>query len=308
MRITNAMMTNRLLTNTNRAMRQLDESYLQMTSLKKIQMPSDNPIIANRSLKYRSILAENERHTNNVDQVMSWKKMTDTSIGTINDSLISLKGLCVSANTDSITNDDRVKIAENFKGYVEAIEDAMLTEHNGRYIFSGFKTDIKPIIKDADGNNILNPEVYGQIDDQYIQVEIGKDNYMDMNTLAHELYTPEMYEGLHSLDDIIDRILSGEVVSNDEFRDAFSEMQEKIAEYSSSISKVHTKVGVNINRLELIEDRLAEDNLNYEALQSKNEDVNLADAVTRYHLKDTAYSAALQVGMMITRVTLVDFL
>ena len=63
-----------------------------------------------------------------------------------------------------------------------------------------------------------------------------------------------------------------------------------------------------MSRLNLIQDRLDDDGLNYKSLMSKNEDVNYADVAMNLNVANASYTAALKTGMTITQLTLADFL
>ena len=58
MRITNGMLVNNTLTNINRNKTKMDTLNSQLTTEKKIQRPSEDPIVAIRALRFRSTLSE----------------------------------------------------------------------------------------------------------------------------------------------------------------------------------------------------------------------------------------------------------
>lgn len=67
-------------------------------------------------------------------------------------------------------------------------------------------------------------------------------------------------------------------------------------------------VGALQNRLELIKNRLSDDNVNFTTLLSNNEDVDMAEIIMQLKTAENVYRAALQTGAQILPPTLLDFL
>ncbi len=142
MRITNKMMTNNLMSNINKNkfnMTKLEEQY---ASGKKIQKPSDDPIIAVRALKLRTNLSEmNQYYEKNIPDAQSWMDVTESAMVTVNEILREINTYCVQGSTDTLTASDRAAIAENLAEMKKQIYQEGNTNYAGRYVFTGFKTD-----------------------------------------------------------------------------------------------------------------------------------------------------------------------
>lgn len=455
MRITNTMMTNSLLLRINKNMNNVNTYYTQMSSGKKIQMPSEDPIVASRALRLRNIVSSTEQYYSNSDQAVSWMETTESAFNNVTSILTTLSELSVQAASDQYKEDDRKKIMNQFNSLVGQLETELNSTYMGRYVFSGYKTDQPAVIKDElTGKNILNPKIYGtktidddtvsginsgtvttvnnltseiaamngniasetdsskklaleaerdklieklnsylditvsddktqisvngstlingttannisaeknatsdgvnillngstidsemllgdlreetifsSVDGQEIELEVGVNNYITINSLAPNVYTEEMYENLHYFEKVYD-YMSGtlsqedtdiyfggksyselsqtEAISFDKtIRSEFESMIAKIKDYSASITEQHTNLGVRMNRIELIQGRLSDDKVNYTSLMSKNEDINYADAAMNYNVANASYQAALKTGMTITQLTLADYL
>ena len=73
MRITNNMMLHNTSMNINGNKGNVLDLNSQMTSQKKIQRPSDNPVIAIRSLRLRTSLSKiNQYYDKNIPDVETW--------------------------------------------------------------------------------------------------------------------------------------------------------------------------------------------------------------------------------------------
>lgn len=147
MRVTSQMTTNTILANINRNLGLVDKYNTQGSTGKKIQAPSDDPIIASRALKFRTILAENAQYMKNTEQAKSWLDVTEGAIQNINSIASKMKELMQQGASDTYSINDRKKILTEFQSLTTQLEQEMNTTYMGRYVFSGFKTDTPPIIK-----------------------------------------------------------------------------------------------------------------------------------------------------------------
>lgn len=141
-RVTNKMMTNNMLSNINsnkNTMSRLEEQY---SSGKKIQRPSDDPVIAVRALRLRTNLTEVEQYYHkNVPDAQSWMDVTESSLSTINEILTKINTYCNQGANDPLTTENRESIVKNLQELKEQIYQEGNSNYAGRYVFSGYKTD-----------------------------------------------------------------------------------------------------------------------------------------------------------------------
>ncbi len=341
MRVPNGMMSNRLLTNINRNLALLDKYNTQGSTGKKIQVPSDDPIIASRSLKFRTMLSEAEQYAKNTSDATSWIDATETVFVNMNKILEDMKGLMTQGANDSYTLEDRKKILTEYQSLIEQLEQELNSDYMGRNLFSGFRTDKKPIVKNPNtGKNILNPEVYGDqanninpITGQIIQVQVGAGITVDINSLATDIYNQGDFNGLRGglvpnnnnnqtqFDRIMEFLnsrryqnmteeekLAWEKDPDNDLRGMMEQTIKTIEDYQSKLSTQETDIGIRSKRVELVQKRLEDDKLNYKTVMSENEDVNIAEVMMNFNTANAAYTASLNIGMKITQITLADYL
>ena len=154
MRITNRMMTNNLLSNINRNKYNMTDLEQQYSSGKKIQRPSDDPIVAVRALKLRTSLSElKQYHEKNIPDAMSWMDITGSALSTVNEILRQINTYCVQGSSDTLTAKDRGSIVQNLQQMKSQIHQEGNANFAGRYVFTGFKTDT-PLTFMEDSNDI----------------------------------------------------------------------------------------------------------------------------------------------------------
>ncbi len=153
MRITNRMMTNNMMNNINKNKNRVSDLDEQYASGKKIQRPSDDPIVAARALKLRTNLSElNQYYKKNIPDAMSWMDVTESALDNINDTLKLINTACVQGTNDPLAVSDRASIVANLQQYKQQIYQEGNSNYAGRYVFSGYKTDTSLIFNTESTN------------------------------------------------------------------------------------------------------------------------------------------------------------
>lgn len=303
MRITNNMLIDNMLSNLNRNLNRVSKYQNQLSTGKKISLPSDDPIVASRALKLRTDVAEIKQFRRNVNDAMSWMEITEATLAQIGEIMQRVRELTVDASNGTKTPDDLDKI----KAEVEQLKIQMThlanATYSGRYIFSGFKTD-KPLM-DEEGNFLIDIS-----DRERIFYEVGIGDDIDINVLGCDLFhrgANEVEAGttkshmIDTFDRLIAALESGDVT-------AVGDMLSEIDVEMENILRVRSAIGARMNRLELTANRLDDDNINFTKLMSKNEDVDIAEAIMNLMNEMNVYNASLAVGSQVIQPTLVDFL
>ena len=145
MRITNVMMTNTMLLNIKRNVEYVDQLYGQISTAKKIQVPSDDPITAARALKFRSSVAETTKFQRNSSQGMAWMDVSEGAYNNVVNIMKSIKDRCVEAANGTLEAADRQAVATQIRQMVQQLGTEMNVTYAGRYMFSGLRTNEPPV-------------------------------------------------------------------------------------------------------------------------------------------------------------------
>ncbi len=158
MRVTNSMITLHSKSNINTTKGLTDKYNDQMTSQKKISKPSDDPVIAIRSLRLRDSLNEVTQYTDkNIPDAESWLSVTETALTNMSNILKDIYTQCVNGSTGTLTTDDRNTILKNLSAYVDQLYAEGNADYAGRTVFTGFKTNQNLIFEeDIDKNYTIN--------------------------------------------------------------------------------------------------------------------------------------------------------
>ncbi|WP_371366682.1 hypothetical protein SRRS_09540 [Sporomusa rhizae] len=157
MRITNSMITDNSVWNINKNMERLNDAQQKYTTQSKIQLPSDDPIVASRAVKYRSYVANIEQYQKNVNGAVSWEKVTDGAMDGLGNVIVRLKELVTKGSSSgTLTNSELQDIKAEVNELQQQAVDYLNTSYAGRYVFAGYDTDKPPyeIESTAVGNRI----------------------------------------------------------------------------------------------------------------------------------------------------------
>ena len=145
MRVTNGMIINTSLNSLYNNMNALNKTYAQMSTGKKIQTVSDDPIIAGRALKLKTTVLETTQFESNTKEAMSWMEVTEASLDNMTEILKTIRTKCVQASTGTLEKEDRESIRTEIAQLWQQLQEEANNTYGGRYVFSGFKTN-EPLI------------------------------------------------------------------------------------------------------------------------------------------------------------------
>lgn len=124
----------------------------QLSTGKKIQRPSDDPVVAVRALKFRANLKEITQYKTNAEDATSWLSVNEQAMDNSISMLKRARDLCVQGASDTLTTVDRESIVTELEQLKAQIMNEGNVNYAGRHIFTGFKTDV-PLAFTKDSTN-----------------------------------------------------------------------------------------------------------------------------------------------------------
>ncbi|MBR6158032.1 MAG: hypothetical protein IKQ27_13830 [Lachnospiraceae bacterium] len=142
MRITNKVMQNNVLSNINKNKMLQDSLNTQLSTGKKIQKPSEDPVVAIRALRLRTDLSQIQQfYKKNIPDAQSWLQLTETAISTTVSVVKSMITECERGASDTLETTDREKIIDSLRALRDEAYKTGDADYAGRYIFTGYRTD-----------------------------------------------------------------------------------------------------------------------------------------------------------------------
>lgn len=202
MRITTKMMQNTSLRNLNINKSLQEKLTNQMSTGKKITRPSDDPVIAIRSLKLNSSLDKiDQYYEKNASDAESWIDLTMSAISTVNKILTNdVRNNIISANNNYKEAEDRKAIIKNLQQAIAEIYSTGNADSAGRTIFTGYRTDMPLSLKeDKTEKNVITEQLTNAAIDKMTFVRTGdlksinEGNFRDKDTTEYKVNTEDIY-------------------------------------------------------------------------------------------------------------------
>jgi len=185
MRITTGMMSSQVVFNMQRSLRRFMDMQTSMSSGRRINKPSDDPLGTLRDLSYRTELAKIAQFRKNISQGLSWTTTYDSTMADMKNFVSTAKEIAVAMANGNYDNVAREASAKEVQSIFEQMIQLGNGELEGRRIFAGFRTKIKPF--QAAGNGAVYNGDQGEI-----QFEIESSLRMTINVNGSDVLLQQL--------------------------------------------------------------------------------------------------------------------
>ncbi|MBE2922744.1 flagellar hook-associated protein FlgL [Anoxybacillus flavithermus] len=289
MRVTQMMLANNTLRNVSKSYDKLGTYQQQLATGKKIHRPSEDPVVAMKGMHYRTSLTEIEQFQRNLSEAYTWMENSESALGHTTNVLQRARELVVQAKNGTLDPEDRQAIAREIEQLKKDLVQVANTKVAGKYIFNGTKIEQAPVTDGAP------PTVANNNDD--FMVEVAKGVKLKINVTPDNVFNQGLFNTLQQIEN--------------ELANPTSNLDNLLSQLDGHINDVlaeRAELGARVNRLELVEQRLAEQQLIAKRMISDNEDADIEKIITELKSQESVHRAALSVGARIIQPTLVDFL
>lgn len=215
MRITNKIMQRNNLSNINTNKIYQDKLSTQMSTQKKVNRPSDDPVVAIRALRLRSNVTEvTQYYSKNIPDAESWLNVTEDALKNLSQIMTNMISQCTKGSNGPLKTTDREIILEQLKALGDEVYSTGDADYAGRYVFTGFRTDTSLSFTEEE---TLKYTITEQLDksaiDSVTKVDTGKvldinsGNYNDTTMSAiteNDISSVEVYRIRLAYDDCFD--------------------------------------------------------------------------------------------------------
>lgn len=300
------MLQNNMLNNLFKSQAQMEKYFTQIYTGKKISRPSDDPVIAMKGMGYRTQVTEVEQFRRNALDAWNWMDHSDDVLDKATKAVQRMEYLAVQAANGSYSEDERISVMKEVEQLQEQLVELANTKVNGKYIFNGTNTDKPPINPTPDENGKYHV-TFGDgdgLDEIFpVQIEISKGIKIPINVSPEGIFDQELFDNINGFINALkndDNVAEGEATIDDSI--------EALNKSMLNIVNGRAELGARMNRVELIEDRLAEQEIIAKDTMMKNEGVDFEEAVTNLLTQEVIHRAALSAGAKIIQPSLIDFL
>lgn len=142
MRVTTQMIMDRTIFNLSRNVSRLMEIESQLSTGRRINSPSDDPIGTQHALNYRTRLTEIKQYIGNINSGTRSMANYENSLADLNNYFLSAKQVALSMASDNNTGEDGAWLASanEVRSILDQVIQLVNTNEGGRFIYSGHST------------------------------------------------------------------------------------------------------------------------------------------------------------------------
>ncbi|WHY61440.1 flagellar hook-associated protein FlgL [Cytobacillus firmus] len=285
MRVTQSMLSNNMLRNLSNSYSRMDKLQDQISTQKKFTKPSDDPVAAMMGMNYRTDLNRIQQFTRNIGEVRNWVDSTDDALDKGVLALQRIRELTLQASNGTLEEDQRKAVAEEVKQLKEHLQNLGDTQVGGKCIFNGNQTNVRPSESGFQSGTI--------------ELEVFSGIKIPVNTEGKALFGDMLSD-----DGDIQKLITA-LETNDP---AVGDMLESVDKNIDNFLSARALIGAKQNRVELMEDRLSQQEVFSTRILSDNEDIDMEKAIIELTTQESIHRAALSVGARIIQPSLTDFL
>lgn len=158
-----------------------------------------------------------------------------------------------------------------------------------------------PVEKEISVNDMVISDVNAvSTNKQQVEMEVMKGVKIPVNITPTNVFSIDLFSGLES----IKKMLTNPDTSGQEITKALDSMDK----YLNDVVSTRAEIGAQVNRAEMVQFRLLEQEVVAKETLSNNEDIDLEEAIIELTIQQSVHRASLAVGAKIIQPTLMDFL
>ncbi len=296
----------------------LNKTMLQMSTGKKIVVPSDDPAGSARVLGLNQAKSRTEKFQDNISTTKSSLEIEETAIDSVVSVLQRVRELTIQANNDTYDAVQRADIGKEIEQQLGALVGlANTTNGNGEYLFAGFDNRNQPFV-----NNGGTIEYKGDQGQQLLQIgptrqiasgDNGFDVFMDIRGTDNGINTSNSPMSVFAIVGELQTVLntntgSPTAVPAEDFHDSMNRIIGNLDEAMGHIVDKQATIGARLNATESQENVNEDYLVQLASTLSDTQDLDYTEAISRLEQQQIGLQASQQTFTKIQGLSLFNFL
>ncbi len=295
MRVTFGSIFRHGLADINRTSEDLVRRQREVSSGRRIHLPSDDPSAMATAMGERTEVSTLDQFTQTSDSVDSRLTVVDTVYSDIINRLTNVQTRAAGGRNSFLTQTQRDALAGEIRGAASAILTAVNTSYRGMYLFSGGQSLTAPYTP--------GPPISGYQGDANVQsVDVARERSVQVTFDAGLIFQGAApADVFQTLDALATAVQTGNMAGIDQGLADVSQAFERV-------TNAQTRIGIELARMPEDRARLVTQRNAADARRSSAEDANLAESISALTQADAAHRAALGALANAGRLSLMDYL
>jgi flagellar hook-associated protein 3 FlgL len=321
MRVSSNMFFNANAISSQRAQNLMLKAQQQISSSSKLQSAADNPSDMLQVLRTNQNLAEIDQYRAASKQAQTRLEISEVSLSSMSSMVTRARELAVQLGNDSLSTGARQAIGKEAASLLQSmVAAANIKDPNGESAFAGYLSNVSPAGQDGSGNWVY------QSDDNVRRVRISDTRNLPAASPASAIFfdaaTPltddasgnvinsngqplpdSIFSTLKSLVYLSNNKPAGTSVSPD-----IQGVIQRISHFSDRILTARADVGAMLGEVEAAQNAFDDSDLYLKTYKSGLQDIDLAEAITRFTQQQTVLQATQQSFTRIQGLSLFNYL
>ena len=288
MRITNSMMTTTVKRNLFRQAEQLARKQETMSSGKRINRPSDDPLGFGKVLDYRKTLSSLDQYDRNIQSAKNRVEFLETTLEGVDELIVDAKNWAVNqSGSESMDREAAITSVQN-------IRDQMVQLGNSKmgnvYVFSGFQS-LTPAF-DASGTYNGDNGYYSVMTADSMEMQVEADG-------------SRVFQGAEDVFDALDQLIVG--LQTDDVSLIRTQI-DRFDQAKKQVEMVRAESAAKYEQLELVAQQTGKLKLTFEEMMDSTENAVPEETIIDFNNQELAYEMSLNAAAKIIQPTLMNFL
>ena len=288
MRVTNSMMTTTVKRNLFRQAERLANKQEIMSSGKKINRPSDDPLGYGKILDYRKTLSSLDQYDRNIQNAKNRIEFLETTLEGVDELIVDAKNWAVNqSGSETMDREAAITSVQNLRDQLVQLGNAKM---GNVYVFAGFQSLTPPF--DASGTYSGDDGYYSVMTADSMEMQVEADG-------------SRVFQGAEDVFDALDQLLVG--LQTDDATLIRGQI-DRFDQAKGQVEVVRAESAAKYEQLELVEQQTAKLKLTFEEMMDSTEKANVEETIIDFNNQELAYEMSLNAAAKIIQPTLMQFL
>ena len=290
MRISAKIMAEHIKINLAKQSTQLMETQLKLSSGKRINKPSDDPIGIGKVLDYRTTLQTIDQYRENILDAKTRVQYTEAVLGQVSDFVEQAKKIASNPGTE-----DKTAFTQEIGNIRQQVLGLANSKYGANYLFAGHLSDSSPF-------DVTSPYTY-QGDDGSHQVVVGEGITVKIEADGSQMFA----DGVDNLFQVLDDLESAlSAVPYDPL--AVQNTVDPLFRIADRLELTRSGLASDYKQLERTDDYWHSFSNAVETMRQTVEDADITQTAVDMQVQQTAYEVLLATAAQVIQPSLVDFL
>lgn len=296
MRITQNSMNRTQLAGLNESLSRLQRTQQELTSGKRLNRPSDDPVATVSAMRFRAEQGQLEQMGLNIADGLDRLKSADSTLIQTQNLIQKMRALTVGALNGTNAGAGREGVAKE----IRELRGDMIQQANGGYagqsLFGGTTSNA----------NAFDPETGEFLGDENSVIRVisnapGAAGQLDVGIKGQTMFGTDLEKGGGAIDALATAIATGDAAGMKAGLEALDNLRGRVLDQ-------HTTIGAKVNRLERQTEINGRQSDASKIALSKVEDTDFLKAAMDLSIQSNAYQAALSASAKVIQPSLMDFI